>query len=157
MWNSSLDQGRLLSTSIFNLSLQSTSRDGIYAKHTRQINYCLILRKMRDWGKGLAVCYEKHNLLPSDVLPEEDNFLHCFLFSEMFLDHQQMFLLYEKNQSCYTDRGERKWPPAEFRLQQKYFTFFHHLSKEKQCFELSCAETSGVKKKSRRSCLFIWI
>lgn len=52
---------------------------------------------MGDWGKGLAVCSEKHNLLPSDVLPAEDNYLHCFLFSEMFLDYQQMFLFYGKN------------------------------------------------------------
>lgn len=96
IYQGSLDQGNLLSTSIFSLTLQITSHDGIYAEHTKQVNYGLIIREVDDWGKGLAVCSEKHNLLPFDVLPAEDNFFHCFLFSDVILDYQQMFLFYEK-------------------------------------------------------------
>jgi len=77
-------KGDVLSTSISNRMLQTTSHDGIYTKRTKQINYRLILKKVGDWDKGPAVCSEKHNLLLFDVLPSEDNFLHCFLFSEMF-------------------------------------------------------------------------
>lgn len=61
--------GDLLSTSIFTFTLQSSSQDGIYAKHTKQVNYSFILRKVSNLGKGLSVCSEKHNLLSSNVLP----------------------------------------------------------------------------------------
>lgn len=141
-------RGDLLSASIFNLTAQRTSHDGIYAKHTKQVNYSLILRKVGDWGKGLAVCSEKHNLLPSDVLPAEDNFLHRFPFSEMFVGYQQMFLFYKKILKLlhrYIEgRGSNHLQISDY--SKNTWHFFHHLSKEKQCFELPCAETSGVKK-----------
>lgn len=53
----------------------------------------------------------------------------------------------KKLQSCYTVT-QRVEGVTTCRVQEKRLGIFsHYLSKEHQCFELLCAETSGVKKK----------
>lgn len=63
----------------------------------------------------------------------------------------------KKIQSFYTDNIEgEKVTTCRLQIAAKILhNFFHHFSKEKQCFQLPRAGNSGVKKKKKEKVLFI--